>query len=173
MNISLFDPNFALAFTPKTYRNMSAFTIYAIVLTLAYVIYYSAMITKEAYARKDQGSDTTETFDIGGMNDQIESVTVNESKDGFYLGDPDTDDGDNVNEESITEMSDEDQVSVEGKDPELPSQAEQRAATVGEMMEEITAEYSDEFEPDEFDAVLLNPANTVPVIITMDTRDKL
>lgn len=75
---------------------MSAFVIYAIVLTLAYIIYYSAIITKETYAQKNQPSSFSETFEVGDMNQQIESVTVNESKDGFYLGDHATMEEDNV-----------------------------------------------------------------------------
>lgn len=147
---------------------MSAFTIYAIVLTLAYVIYYSAMITREAYASKDQSSDTSETFEFDGMDDPIESVTVNESKDGFYIGESTADDEEDINEEVSTDVPDgEETVS------DAIEMAELHAASTEEMMEEVSAEYPDEFEPDEFDAVLLNPANTVPVIITTDTRDKL
>ena len=65
---------------------MSAFLIYAIVLTLVYIIYYSAMITKEAYGAKSLTNDTSETFEFGDMNEQIESVDVNESEHGFYIG---------------------------------------------------------------------------------------
>lgn len=148
---------------------MSAFIIYAIVLTLAYIIYYSAMITKDAYARKDQTSDISETFDVGDMNGRIESVTVNESKHGFYLGDEIAD------EEELTDVTADDQETIDESDSEsdAPSQAEQHAESAEAMMEEIDPEFSDYFEPDEFDLVLLNPANTVPVIITTDTRDEL
>lgn len=148
---------------------MSAFIIYAIVLTLAYIIYYSAMITKDAYARKDQTSDTSETFDVGDMNGRIESVTVNESKHGFYLGD------EIANEEELTDVTADEQEATGESDSEsdAPSQAEQHAESAEAMMEEIDPEFSDSFEPDEFDLVLLNPANTVPVIITTDTRDEL
>lgn len=150
---------------------MSAFIIYAIVLTLAYIIYYSAMITKDSYARKGQISDTTETFDVGDMNDRIESVTVNESKHGFYLGDEN--DEDNANEEELPDVTADGHGTTCESEPSVPSQAEQHAESAEAMMEEIEPEYSDSFEPDEFDMVLLNPANTVPVIITTDTRDEL
>lgn len=154
---------------------MSAFIIYAIVLTLAYIIYYSAMITKDAYARKDQPSDTSETFDVGDMNDNIESVTVNESKHGFYLGDENAEEEDNTGEEVLTDMPADDQEAIDESEtrPDTPTQAEQHAESAEAMMEEIDPEFSDSFEPDEFDLVLLNPANTVPVIITTDIRDEL
>lgn len=154
---------------------MSAFIIYAIVLTLAYIIYYSAMITKDAYARKEQTSDTSETFDVGDMNGQIESVTVNESKHGFYLGDENADEEDNAGEEESTDVTADDHEATDESDSEsdAPSKAEQHAESAEAMMEEIDPEFSDSFEPDEFDLVLLNPANTVPVITNNDTRDEL
>lgn len=154
---------------------MSAFVIYAIILTLVYIVYYSAMVTREMYARKDQVSDTTETFDVGGMNDQIESVAVNESKNGFYLGDTVAEEEDQVNEENITDVTDEDQVSVlgTGQASDEPSEAELHAESAEAMMEDIEPEFPAQYEPDEFDLILLNPSNTVPVIITTDTRDEL
>ena len=154
---------------------MSAFIIYAIVLTLAYIIYYSAMITKETYAAKGQVSDSSETFDVGDMNDHIESVSVHESKHGFYLGDSEAEEEDKITEEVITDVVGDDNEGdkeSETKDS-TPSLAEQHAESAEAQMEDILPEFSDEFEPDEFDAVLLNPANTVPVIITTDTRDEL
>ena len=152
---------------------MSAFIIYAIILTLAYIIYYSAMITKDAYARKDQTSDTSETFDVGDMNDRIESVTVNESKHGFYLGDEIADEEDNANEEVLTDVTADDQEATDESELDFPSQAEQHAESADAMMVEFDPEFCVSFEPDEFDLVLLNPANTIPVIITTDTRDEL
>ena len=154
---------------------MSAFVIYAIILTLVYIVYYSAMVTREMYARKDQVSDTTETFDVGGMNDQIEPVAVNESRNGFYLGDTVAEEEDQVNEENITDVTDEGHVSVPGagQASEEPSEAEQHAESAEAMMEDIEPEFPAQYEPDEFDLILLNPSNTVPVIITTDTRDEL
>lgn len=151
---------------------MSAFIIYAIVLTLAYIIYYSAMITKDAYAKKAQESDTSETFDVEDMNDQIESVTVNESRHGFYLGDTADDEDIHEEEEEMTDVTEEEQTEAETEE-DGPSLAEQHAKSAQAQMTDIHPEYPDQFEPDEFDMVLLNPSNTVPVIITTDTRDEL
>ena len=109
------------------------------------------------------------------MNGRIESVTVNESKHGFYLGDEIAYEEDNTNEEELTDMTADDQEATDESDSEsdAPSQAEQHAESAEAMMEDIDPEFSDSFVPDEFDLVLLNPANTVPVIITTDTRDEL
>lgn len=153
---------------------MSAFLIYAIVLTLVYIIYYSAMITKDTYAAKGQTSDTSETFEFSDMNSQIESVDVNESEHGFYIGDEAPDYEDNVSQEEINNVEDEHGILPETETSQVgPSQAELHAKAAEAGMEDIQPEYSDEFEPDEFDTILLNPLNTVPVIITTDTRDEL
>lgn len=149
---------------------MSAFIIYAIVLTLAYIIYYSAIITKDSYGRKKEAPDSSETFDVGDMDGQIESVTVNESEHGFYLGDTSSDE--DHAEDEMTDVSESVLAETEPAE-DTPSEAERHAEHAEAMMEEITPEYSREFEPDEFDLVLLNPSNTVPVIITTDTRDEL
>ena len=144
-----------------------------IVLTLLYFIYYSAIITKEVYSWKGKPQDSSETFDFTDMAGQIESVSVNESKYGFYLGDTETEERDY--EEETSDVTDKMPTLPEesATRPDLPSEAQQHAETAEAQMEDIEPEYTDEFEPDEFDAILLNPANTVPVIITTDTRDKL
>ena len=153
---------------------MSAFLIYAIVLTLVYIIYYSAMITKEAYGAKSLTNDTSETFEFGDMNEQIESVDVNESEHGFYIGDEAPESEDNVSKEEIISVEDDHGIRPETEiGQEGPSEAELHAQAAEAKMEDIQSEYSDEFEPDEFDMILLNPLNTVPVIITTDTRDEL
>lgn len=159
----------------KTNRKiMSAFLIYAIVLTLVYIIYYSAMITKETYGAKGQTNDTTETFEFGDMSEQIESVDVNESEHGFYIGDEAPETEDNVCNEEIINVEDDHSIQPETETiQEGPSEAELHAQATEAKMEDIQPEYSDEFEPDEFDMILLNPLNTVPVIITTDTRDEL
>lgn len=153
---------------------MSAFLIYAIVLTLVYIIYYSAMITKETYASKGQTNDTAETFEFGGTSQPIESVDVNESEHGFYIGDDEPECEDSVRKEEIDDVEDEQGILPETETGQAgPSQAEQHAQAAEDQMEDIQPEYSDGFEPDEFDTILLNPLNTVPVIITTETRDEL
>lgn len=156
---------------------MSAFVIYAVVLTLIYVLYYTVMLTREMYAAKGQASDTTETFEVGDMDGQISSVSVNETKDGFYLGEEMPVDEDNTAEsEELTEVADDNVTIIEPEsmtNPSEPTMAEQHAEAVEDGMEDIQPEFSDGFEPDEFDTILLNPANTVPVIITTEVRDEL
>ena len=153
---------------------MSAFLIYAIVLTLVYIIYYSAMIKKETYASKGQINDTAETFEFGGTSQPIESVDVNESEHGFYIGDDEPECEDSVRKEEIYDVEDEQVILPETETGQVgPSQAEQHAQAAEDQMEDIQPEYSDGFEPDEFDTILLNPLNTVPVIITTETRDEL
>lgn len=65
---------------------MSAFGIFAIILTTAYIIYFAVIIAKDLIAnRQTGGSDAPEIFDLDFQ--QEESVTVTETTSGFSVGD--------------------------------------------------------------------------------------
>ena len=65
---------------------MSPFAIFAIVLTIAYVIYYGVNISRDLYGKKGQESETEEIFDIGTMSEIEEPIPVREDGDGFVIG---------------------------------------------------------------------------------------
>ncbi|MGN0052109.1 MAG: hypothetical protein ACI37N_13105, partial [Prevotella sp.] len=48
---------------------MSTFVIFAIVLTLGYILYYAAMITIDMTARKKSDAATEETINTDGFSD--------------------------------------------------------------------------------------------------------
>ena len=52
---------------------MSPFLIFAIVLTVAYIIYYAVMITRDLYGKKDEENKHEEVFDVGDM-DELEEA---------------------------------------------------------------------------------------------------
>lgn len=147
---------------------MSAFLIYAIILTLAYIIYYSAMITRELYSKKGQQTDTTETFAVADAEEPITSVEVNESKDSFYIGEtvPETME---ENPEELQTPLQQDAASIR----EEPSEAEQHAVATEKKMDDIQADYEDAMFAEEFACSLLNSNNSVPVVICNDVRDEL
>lgn len=64
---------------------MSPFMIFALVLTIAYVIYYAVVIAKDLQGKKGRANSTEEVFDLDGMEDE-ESVEVSEAGDGFQVG---------------------------------------------------------------------------------------
>ena len=65
---------------------MSPFMIFALVLTIAYAIYYAVVIAKDLQGKKGRTHSTEEVFDLAGMEEE-ESVQVSESGDSFHVGD--------------------------------------------------------------------------------------
>ena len=70
---------------------MSAFWIFAIVLTIAYIIYYAVMICIDLYGKpKESKGSEEEVFDIGDMEIE-ESKVVEETEEGFRVAGPSLD----------------------------------------------------------------------------------
>ncbi|NDV66534.1 hypothetical protein [Bacteroides sp. 224] len=65
---------------------MSPFAIFAIVLTIAYIIYYGVNISRDLYGKKGQENDTEEIFDVGTMTEIEDPIPVTEDGDGFVIG---------------------------------------------------------------------------------------
>lgn len=65
---------------------MSPFAIFAIVLTIAYIIYYGVNISRDLYGKKGQENETEEIFDVGNMSKIEEPIPVTEDGDGFVIG---------------------------------------------------------------------------------------
>lgn len=67
---------------------MSAFGIFALILTTAYIIYFLVIIGRDVASSKKSGGDEsqTETFDVSEFA-QEESVEVKETTGGFAVGD--------------------------------------------------------------------------------------
>ena len=64
---------------------MSPFMIFALVLTIAYAIYYAVVIAKDLQGKKGQANSTEEVFDLEDMEEE-ESVEVSETGDSFQVG---------------------------------------------------------------------------------------
>lgn len=59
--------------------------IFALVLTIAYTIYYAVVIAKDLQGKKGRADSTEEVFDLEGMEEE-ESVEVSEAGDSFQVG---------------------------------------------------------------------------------------
>ena len=59
--------------------------IFALVLTIAYVLYYAVVIAKDLQGKKGRINSTEEVFDLEGMEEE-ESVEVSEAGDSFQVG---------------------------------------------------------------------------------------
>ena len=64
---------------------MSQFVIFAISLTIAYVIYYAVMITRDLYGKKEENKSNEEVFDVSNITEEEAAVAVNESDGGFSI----------------------------------------------------------------------------------------
>ena len=87
---------------------MKAYFIFAITLTIAYVIYFAVMITRDLYGNKDRKKSGEEEFDVSGF-DEEESVSVVENENGFNIGDNEyethyVDENQNVQEERVPDI---------------------------------------------------------------------
>jgi hypothetical protein len=65
--------------------NMKSYFIFAIVLTVAYIVYYAVIIVHDLYGKKGAGKMQEEVFDLGEPDDE-ESVAVTENETGFEVG---------------------------------------------------------------------------------------
>ena len=82
----LFHYSFAPEIEQKQLNNMSPFAIFAIVLTIAYIIYYGVNISRDLYGKKGQENVTEEIFEVGNMPRIEEPIPVREDGDGFIIG---------------------------------------------------------------------------------------
>ena len=57
---------------------MSPFMIFAIVLTVVYVIYFAAMISYDLYGKKNTTKETEETFDVSSLTEEETPTSVEE-----------------------------------------------------------------------------------------------
>lgn len=87
---SEFPASFHYSFAPeieqKQLNNMSPFAIFAIVLTIAYIIYYGVTISRDLYGKKGQETETEEIFDMSNMSKIEEPIPVTEDGEGFVIG---------------------------------------------------------------------------------------
>ncbi len=64
---------------------MKSYFIFAIVLTVVYLVYYAVIIVQDLYGKKGTGKKAEEVFDLGELVEE-ESVDVTESETGFSVG---------------------------------------------------------------------------------------
>lgn len=116
---------------------MNSYFIFAIVLTVAYIIYYAVIIAHDLYGKKGTDKPDEEVFDLGAP-DEEESVAVTESETGFSIG------SENFETESTTVAS-ETSADEDGKDKLDTAQdkLERLKAEAEERMQETTPYLSD------------------------------
>lgn len=127
---------------------MSAFGIFALILTTAYIIYFAAVIAKDITASKKSpdAEANTETFDVSSFA-QEEFVEVKETNGGFAVGDNET------CTETVSTQTD------EGGDPgESKLNSEEKIQTVTDKMDnsEEYVEFEMPVQDEHFQQYLIN-----------------
>ena len=62
--------------TLKSDWEMPGFVIFVLVLTFAYVVYFSVMITLDLHSKKDEKKTDEETIDVSSMDNEEVPVSV-------------------------------------------------------------------------------------------------
>lgn len=121
---------------------MNSYFIFALVLTVAYVIYYAAVITHDLYGKKGTDKKDEEVFDIGAPEVEEESVAVTESETGFSIGDENYDtENETTVQETPPEKSVNNPTTAQEKLERLKAEAEERMEdTVPYLSDERTSE---------------------------------
>ena len=65
---------------------MKGFVIFAVVVTVLYIIYYAVLIVQDLYGKPKDVTSKGETLDVSDMTDEDDSVTVSENEGGFSVG---------------------------------------------------------------------------------------
>lgn len=135
---------------------MRSYFIFAIVLTVAYLIYYAVIIMQDLYGKRRTGKTEEEVFDLGTLEDE-ESVAVSESETGFRVGNEQYDTETASGGDSATDQKPADKKPETKETPE--ERLERLKANAEEKMEETTPYLSDGFSADEMYKAMLSRAN--------------
>ena len=134
---------------------MSAFAIFVLVLTVIYVIYYSAIIMQDLYAKKDAPKTEEEDFDVSQMQNQEEPISITEDANGFHLN------GDTTEEQeepsSVTWIeNDDDANKYQEKIKKEHTSVEEECQRLQDSMEDVDVDSTGETEADVMVNMLLN-----------------
>jgi hypothetical protein len=124
---------------------MSSFLIFAIVLTVVYIIYYAIVIVQDLYGKPKEETRNAESFDVSDMAAEDESIAVSESDGGFSVGD-------NQYETSYEERQEE--PTAEKKDDGI-SALDKIQAKIGDKMEATDVVSNDAVLGDELEKLML------------------
>ncbi len=135
---------------------MKSYFIFAIVLTVAYLVYYAVIIVQDLYGKKGTGKPEEEVFDLGNPEEE-ESVAVTENETGFNVGD------ENYETEAAPTASPAPQEAEDKADKGEAAVAEKMArlkAQAEEQMEETAPYLSDAYTADELYKAMLAKGKT-------------
>ena len=130
---------------------MKAYWIFAISLTVAYIIYYAVNIVRDLYGKKENNPSNEETFEIDSADEQEEmSVSVSESDTGFSIGD------ETFETNILPEDKDDGKKSEADREKQAQAEFERKKAQVEAEMEEAYPCMSDAYNQEELRMALVN-----------------
>lgn len=145
-----------LTFRPSIQRkseeksdNMSPFAIFAIVLTLAYIIYYGVMISRDLTRKPGQETTDEENIEVDNFEQTDKPVKVSSVGDGYQIGDrpayqPEPPVG------SVVTLDDDGEVALQGLDNVMSSEMARRVGESVEDMEDIDVDSQPEVDADTY-----------------------
>ena len=149
---------------------MKGFVIFAIVVTVIYVIYYTVIIVQDLYGKPKDEKSQGESFDVSDMTDEDDSVTVSENEGGVSVGESQyqtdyeerqMESGNGQEAEAAYQAPSAAANAVSGNTPSLSSSvpavsvAEKLHAKVDDKLEEAECSFSDPVYAEELNKLLL------------------
>ncbi|MCD8236361.1 MAG: hypothetical protein LUD00_06835 [Prevotellaceae bacterium] len=129
---------------------MKSFVIFAIVVTVIYVIYYTVIIVQDLYGKPKDEKSQAESFDVSDMAEEEESIAVSESDGGFSVGDNQYE---TAYEEQQIDGAQENGSTV--NEDNKPDVLEKINAAVENKMEEVTPAYSDPVYAEDLNSIII------------------
>lgn len=142
---------------------MKSFVIFAIVVTIIYVIYYTVIIVQDLYGKPKDEKSQGESFDVSDMTDEEESIAVSESDGGFSVGDNQYETA--YEEKQLAEPTEEAAATAEESKPHV---LEKIQSAIEKKMEEVNTTYSDPMYSEELNNTFQRSVNYMELYRVVD-----
>lgn len=156
----------------KKAKSMSAFTIYAIILTGIYIIYYSVQMMLDVLGKKNQKKDSAEVFETEDAvaDDEDSGVIITETPNGYCKGE-DTSAAavsDNFQKTDNPQKSEDTADNASAASPTPAEEEKQRDHTlVQEQLNPVQVSYQEEYNADAFIEAMSQPLSSKTHIFQM------
>lgn len=128
--------------------NMSPFAIFAIVLTLAYIIYYGVMISRDLTRKPGQETADEENIEVDNFEQTDKPVKVSSVGDGYQIGDRPAYQPEPVG--SVVTLDDDGEVALQGLGNVMTSEMQRRIGASVEEMEDIDVDSQPEVDAETY-----------------------
>lgn len=139
---------------------MSVFSIYAIVLTGIYIIYYPVTIMMDLFGKKGQKKDGVEVFNTDDMSDGEEDsgTVVSETADGYHVGDEEAPEA--VEEPAPAVVDEPEPVPVTPADEEQQRDQHLYETLQQEQLNPINVDYQEEYDAASYMVAMQQPLSS-------------